>query len=101
MPLPGHRTLHTARIKSAAYDEASRSLEIAFHDGKLSTWRGVPAEIARRFFASPNPTTFWEDRIAEEYPVSHGRAAGSTDARSRLDDLFGAPPAGAPPTERD
>ena len=89
MPLPDHRPLRTARMKSAAYDETSRSLEIAFHDGSLNIWRGVPAEVARRFFSAPNPTTFWEDRIAEEYPVTRGRNDAAADSLSKLNDLFG------------
>lgn len=88
---PRHRMLHTQRLRSAGYDDASRTLEIAFHDGSLRTYRGVPAEVARRFLASPNPASFWEDRIADEYPVTTGRAAGASDAASKLNDLFGKP----------
>lgn len=93
MPLPNHRMLRTAAMKSAAYDADYRALEIAFHDGSLKTWRGVPAEVARRFFASPNPASFWEDRIQEEYPVSSSRdTTAGQDAAARLNDLFGSPP---------
>ena len=83
------RPLHTERLKSAGYDPRERCLEIEMRDGELRAYRGVPEEVARRFFASPNPSAFWEDRIADEYPV--GRAAGAADAqaRSRLDALFG------------
>jgi len=83
--------LHTSRLKSAGYDEAQKRLEIAFHDGSLKTYRGVPAEVARRFFASPNPASFWEDRIAEEYPVDSGRTQAASEAASRLEDLFRKP----------
>jgi hypothetical protein len=48
-------------------------------------------EVARRFFASPNPASFWEDRIAEEYPASNGRVEGAGPAASALDDLFRKP----------
>lgn len=88
MSKPPHRMLHTAKLKSAGYDEKEKVLEIAFHDGKLRSYRGVPPEIARRLFASPNPATFWEDRIAEEYPVDTGRAESGKDPGARLDDLF-------------
>ncbi|MGE0801175.1 MAG: KTSC domain-containing protein [Lautropia sp.] len=86
---PNHRMLHPDRLRSAHYDSASQELEIALHDGKLQTYRGVPAEVARRFFASPNPASFWEDRIREEYPVTSTRAGGGNDAARKLDDLFG------------
>ena len=85
------RALHTERLKSAGYDARERCLEIELRDGEVIAYRGVPEEVARRFFAAPNPSAFWEDRIADEYPS--GRVAGSTaaDARSKLDALFGKP----------
>ena len=86
-----HRMLHTAQLKSAGYDDKDKLLEIAFHNGQLKTYKGVPAEVARRLFASPNPASFWEDRIAEEYPVQTGRAAADQSAADRLNDLFGKP----------
>lgn len=86
-----HRMLHTAQLKSAGYDEKEKLLEIAFHNGQVKSYKGVPHEVARRLFAAPNPAVFWEDRIAEEYPVETGRATGADDAASKLDDLFGKP----------
>jgi KTSC domain len=86
-----HRMLHTAQLKSAGYDEKEKVLEITFHNGQVKAYKGVPHEVARRLFAAPNPASFWEDRIAEEYPVQTGRASGASDAAARLDDLFGKP----------
>jgi hypothetical protein len=86
-----HRMLHTAQLKSAGYDEREKVLEIAFHNGQLKAYKGVPHEVARRLFAAPNPASFWEDRIAEEYPVDTGRVAGGQDAAAKLGDLFGKP----------
>jgi hypothetical protein len=85
------RPLHTDRLKAAGYDARAAVLEIEFTSGEVRAYKGVPDEVARRFFASPNPAAFWEDRIAEEYPVA--RAAGTRDAeaRSKLDALFGKP----------
>jgi hypothetical protein len=91
MALPAHRMLHTAKLKSAAYDDKEKVLEIAFHDGQLKSYRGVPPEIARRLFAAPNPASFWEDRIAEEYPVDSGRAHAGGNPAAKLDDLFRKP----------
>ena len=83
-----HRPLNTDRMRSAGYDERNEQLEILFHSGETKTYRRVPIEVARRFFAAPNPASFWEDRIAEEYPSVTGRKAIGDDARSKLDDLF-------------
>ena len=84
-----HRLLHTDRLRAAGYDPRAQRLEIEFTGGEVRAYKGVPAEVARRFFDSPNPASFWEDRIADEYPAE--RAAGRNDAaaRARLDDLFG------------
>ena len=89
MANPEHRMLHTAQLKSAGYDEKQKVLEIAFHNGQLKSYRGVPPEVARRLFAAPNPASFWDDRIAEEYPVDNGRAPAAQDAAAKLNDLFG------------
>lgn len=77
------------RIRRADYDASLRRLDLAFDDGRIRSYRHVPAEVYRRLCQAPNPATFWEDRIAEEYPVSEGRQAhGPEDVRRRLDDLF-------------
>ena len=90
MTMPAHRALRTSKLRSAAYDAAERVLEIDFNDGSRIRYQGVPAEVSRRFFASPNPASFWEDRVAEEYPVQTGRAGGEVDdAKHQLDQLFG------------
>lgn len=91
-----HRALNAGKLRSAAYDENRQILEIAFHDGMLRTYRSLPAEVARRFLAAPNPASFWEDRIAEEYPMTQTRmssppplaSAPSTDALQQLNQLF-------------
>jgi hypothetical protein len=95
------RPLHTDRLKSAGYDARASLLEIEFTSGEVRAYRGVPDEVARRFFAAPNPAAFWEDRIEPEYPA--GRAAGASDgdARKRLDALFGAPGPTDPPTNEE
>ena len=85
------RPLHTDRLKSAGYDARAQRLEIEFSSGEVRAYKGVPDEVARRFFAAPNPASFWEDRIAEEYPAERAAGARDTDARARLDALFGKP----------
>ena len=96
-PLP-HRALNSNSLRSAAYDENRQTLEIAFQDGLLRSYRSLPAEVAKRFFAAPNPASFWEDRIADEYPMTQtritapppviGADAAAASARQQLDALF-------------
>ena len=81
--------LHTDRLKSAGYDAGAARLEIEFSSGETRVYKAVPAEVARRFLASPNPAAFWEDRIAEEYPYERASGAPDAQARARLDALFG------------
>lgn len=86
------RPLHTDRLKSAGYDRGAARLEIELSDGEVRVYKGVPDEVARRFFAAPNPASFWEDRIAEEYPVERAAGARDADALAKLDALFGKKP---------
>lgn len=88
------RRISGGRLKSAAYDAGSRRLEIEFVDGSLKTFKAVPAEVWRRLMASPNPASYYADRIEEEYPFEAGRTGGDSAARAKLDSLFGPGPAG-------
>jgi hypothetical protein len=84
------RALRAGRLKAAGYDERTHRLEIEFANGDLFTYKGVQHEVAQRLFAAPNAAAYWEDRIADEYPLERGKAGGP-DARGKLDDLFGKP----------
>lgn len=86
------RALKGGRLKAGAYDEREQRLELEFTDGSVRTYKGVPGEVWRRLLAAPNPASFHEDRIAEEYPAERGSAAADPDAKARLDALFGPPP---------
>lgn len=94
-----HRALNTGKIRSAVYDENRQTLEIAFHEGLLRSYRNLPPEVAQRFFAAPNPAIFWEDRIAEEYPMTQTRISTpppvmgdpATAALEKLNALFQRP----------
>jgi len=83
--------LRGGRLKAAGYDEREKRLELEFVDGSVRVFKGVPGEVWRRLLSAPNPASYYEDRIAEEYPVEHGSAGGGAEARARLDDLFGPP----------
>ncbi|HWS74639.1 MAG TPA: KTSC domain-containing protein [Quisquiliibacterium sp.] len=87
------RALKGGRLRSGAYDEGGQRLELEFVDGSVTIYKSVPAEVWRRLLAAPNPASYHEDRIAEEYPVERGSAAPDPHAKTRLDALFGSPPA--------
>jgi hypothetical protein len=83
------KSLRGGSLKAAAYDAAQRRLEIDRVDGERRIYRNVPVEVWRRLIAAPNPASYLEDRIEDEYPVERARAAGGGEARSHLDNLFG------------
>ena len=85
-----------SRLRSAGFDPRGGTLELEFADRSLRIYRGVPVEVWRRLLAAPNPGSYFEDRIDEEYPWSSGSAAATPAARARLDDLFGGPPSSPP-----
>ena len=85
------RTLRGGKLRAAAYDERDKRLQIEFTDGSTRAFKNVPAEVWRRLIAAPNPGSYFEDRIVEEYPSEHASTSSDAQAKSRLDKLFGPP----------
>lgn len=85
------KTFTIGRIKKADYDPASRQLELQWDNKAILAYKHVPEEVYRRLCSAPNPTTYWEDRIAEEYPKGTPVTSSSPDAARKLSDLFGNP----------
>ncbi len=84
------KTFTSGRIRQADYDTASLQLELRWNNGQVMAYKQVPEEVYRRLCSAPTPATYWEDRIAEEYPKGvPKRAPGGGDAASRFNDLFG------------
>ena len=61
------KRLNSSKLRSAGYDEKTRVLEIEMSNGDVFQYIGVYPEVYRRFVAAPNPTSFFDDKIAEEY----------------------------------
>lgn len=79
----------TSRLQWADYDPASRQLDLGWANGSVQAYKQVPQEVFRRLCSAPNPATYWEDRIAEEYPQGTPRAgARATGPGKTLKDLF-------------
>jgi hypothetical protein len=80
----------SGRIRKAEYDSASRQLDLHWEDHTVRAYKHVPEEVFRRLCSAPNPATYWEDRIAEEYPKGTPRSAGpGAGGGKTLADLFG------------
>jgi hypothetical protein len=61
------KRVNSSKIRSVGYDDATRTLEVEMSDGQVFQYSGVYPEVYRRFMAAPNPTSFFDDKIAEEY----------------------------------
>lgn len=84
------KTFTSGRIRKADYDAGSRQLDLHWDDGKVLAYKHVPEEVFRRLCAAPNPATYWEDRIAEEYPKGTPRS-GPAGGGKKASDLFDLP----------
>jgi len=61
------KRVNSSRIRSVGYDEKTLTLEIELSNGQVFQYARVYPEVHRRFMAAPNPTAFYDDKIAEEY----------------------------------
>ena len=90
--MPTHQ-FNTGRIRRAHHDDATGQLDLVWDNGTVRAYLHVPLEVYRRLCSAPNPTSYWEDRIAEEYPKGQpmsGQAARGEvgQAPKSLHDLF-------------
>jgi len=85
------KTFTTGRIRRADYDTATHQLDLHWDSKTVLAYKQVPPEVYRRLCSAPNPTTYWEDRIAEEYPkgTPMKTAPAATSGGKTLQDLFG------------
>jgi hypothetical protein len=67
------KRINSSRIRSAGYDPQKQVLEIEFSDGRIVSYRGVSAEVHRQFMNAPSPVSYYEDKIAENFPETRVR----------------------------
>jgi hypothetical protein len=80
----------SGRIRKAVYDTASQQLDLHWDNKSVLAYKQVPQEVFRRLCSAPNPATYWEDRIAEEYPKGVPmKSASGPSVPKDLGDLFG------------
>jgi len=78
------------RIRQADYHAVQQQLDLHFDNKTVLAYKHVPQEVYRRLCSAPNPATYWEDRIAEEYPKGVPLASGAGPAGAKQwSDLFG------------
>ena len=87
------KTFTSCRIRKAVYDTESKQLDLYWDNKSVTAYKHVPQEVYRRLCSAPNPATYWEDRIAEEYPKGTPMKSPAPDDKPKdLSDLFGADP---------
>lgn len=61
------KRVNSSRIRSVGYDERNQVLEVELSNRTVYQYSKVSPEVHRRFMAAPNPTSYYDDKIAEEY----------------------------------
>jgi len=85
-----NKTFTSGRIRRADYNPDTQQLDLHWDNKNVLAYKQVPQEVFRRLCAAPNPTTYWEDRIAEEYPKGRPMTSGAdAEGGKKLSDLFG------------
>ena len=80
----------SGRIRLVNYERRDQVLTLTWDNKTVTAYRPVPEEIFKRLLRAPNPATYFEDRVAEEYPrVTPKRSSPDEDPRQKLNDLFG------------
>ena len=61
------KRVNSSKLRSVGDDEATKTLQVEMSNGQVYQYVGVYPEVYRRFMAAPNPTSFFDDKIDEEY----------------------------------
>ncbi|MDH3319918.1 MAG: KTSC domain-containing protein [Betaproteobacteria bacterium] len=59
--------VNSSKVRAVGYDERSQTLEVELTNGQVWQYSKVYPEVHRRFMAAPNATSFYDDKIAEDY----------------------------------
>jgi hypothetical protein len=83
------KTFTSGRIRMVEHDAASGQLDLHWGNGTVTAYKQVPQEVYLRLCSAPNPATYWEDRIAEEYPKATPKMRSSeSEAAKDFGSLF-------------
>jgi hypothetical protein len=61
------KRVNSSKIRAVGYDSKSRVLEVELRDGAVIAYSGVSQEVHRQFMNAPSPTSYYEDKIADEF----------------------------------
>jgi KTSC domain len=83
------KPLRSGKLRAAGYDESSRTMEIEFVNGDVFEYKPVSRELFRQLMASPSPSSFFEDKIDEQFNGKRLAKSSKSDAGDAFDSLFG------------
>lgn len=81
--------LRSGKLKAAGFDEKLRLVEIEFLNGDVFEYRAVSPEVFRQLMNAPSPSSFFEDKIEENYTGKRLGKAAKSNAGDEFDGLFG------------
>ena len=61
------KRVNSNKIRAVGYDSKSRVLEVELRDGTVLAYSGVSQEVHRQFMNAPSPSSYYEDKIADEF----------------------------------
>ena len=61
------KRINSSKLRAVGYDERVRSLEVKFVDGKIMVYANVSPEVHRGLMSAPSATSYFDDKIAEEF----------------------------------
>ncbi len=61
------KRVNSSKIRAVGYDPNSRLLEVELRDGTVLAYSGVAPEVHRQFMNAPSPTSYYEDKIVDEF----------------------------------
>ncbi len=60
-------------IAIIGYDRATSTLEVAFRNGGVYQYSGVPEEIYKSLLAAPSHGSYFQEYVKEKYPYERIR----------------------------
>ena len=61
------KRVNSSKIRAVGYDPKSRVLEVELRDSTVLAYSGVSQEVHRQFMNAPSLTSFYEDKIVDEF----------------------------------
>ncbi len=61
------RRVNSSKIRAVGYDAKARVLEVELRDGSVLAYSSVSQEVHRQFMNAPSPTSYYEDKIIDEF----------------------------------